>query len=121
MSKCDINDLIREEGVDSIRAAVAERIASNGHDADAESPIEAEAKDIEAEVKRLSELSSLDYERIRQAEAQRLGMRVSALDRAIEERRKKADEQTKKNQFAEDIEPWPEPVDGPSFSMTFRA
>ena len=44
--------------------------------------------DLSLEVARLAGLSALDYERIRESEAQRLRVRMSALDRIIAEARR---------------------------------
>jgi putative DNA primase/helicase len=81
---------------------------TNGHAyAGSESEI-----DLSLEVARLARLSALDYERIRESEAQRLRVRMSALDRIIAEARKTDSRYAQKSYSLNDIEPWPDPVDG---------
>jgi putative DNA primase/helicase len=65
---------------------------------------------------RLAAMPPLEYERIREAEAKRLGLpRISALDKLVEERRaanpRNDSLQGEAVSFPE-IEPWPEPVNG---------
>lgn len=68
--------------------------------------------DLDDEVKRLAKLKILDYERIREAEAQRLGIkRVSALDDAVKRKRGELASSKPEACFAL-REPWVEPVDG---------
>ncbi len=68
----------------------------------------------EREYKRLAGLSTVDYEREREAAAEALGMRVSALDREVNRVREK--DETKVGQgralALPEPTPWPEPVDG---------
>jgi putative DNA primase/helicase len=59
-------------------------------------------------IARLAALSTLDYDRCREAEAARLGVRVSALDKAVAGARQSDTEPTVN--FVE-IVPWPDPVD----------
>lgn len=61
-------------------------------------------------VQRLAELSPLDYERQREAEAKRLGVRVSALDAAVAELRD--GENTRTMMLFKAVKPWAEQVDG---------
>lgn len=58
-------------------------------------------------LKRLAVLPILDYDRARDEEAEKLGVSVSALDKAVNQRRKKTGETT---EVLPDIEPWPHPV-----------
>jgi len=71
--------------------------------------------DVEREIDRLAKLSPIDYERVRAAEAKRLGVRTTALDAEVEKRRKAGvdnpDRQGRVIELAEP-EPWPDPVDG---------
>ncbi len=70
-----------------------------------------------AEVERLAKLFPIEYDRVRIAEAEALGVRVTTLDAEVEKERMsidsagKADIQGEPVLFAE-IEPWPDPVDG---------
>ena len=71
-------------------------------------------RDLDAELERLAKLKILDYERIRNAEAQRLGIkRVSALDEAIRQKRAELAASSKpQGDLDQLVEPWPEPVNG---------
>jgi len=62
------------------------------------------------EIERLALLDSFEYERRREAEAKRLGVRVSVLDDEVRKRRK--DEKKETAGFLEEPEPWHAPVDG---------
>jgi putative DNA primase/helicase len=76
---------------------------------------QAETVDDEAEIRRLSKLSTLEYDRARSAAAERLGCRVSALDSEV--RRLRGDDhgdtcgQGRAITF-ETVEPWPSEVNG---------
>ncbi|MFK7945452.1 MAG: DUF3631 domain-containing protein [Paracoccaceae bacterium] len=78
--------------------------------------------DAEAAAKRLAELTELEYESVREAEAKALGVRVSALDDAVKRYRKRSGEAEAAPFSA--VEPWPDPVQGSalldSFVETFR-
>ena len=64
------------------------------------------------DVFKLAELPPLDYDRVREAEAERLGVRVSTLDKEVSRvRREHQDARGKTGMFPEVI-PWPDPVDG---------
>lgn len=66
--------------------------------------------DAEARIRHLAKLTLVDYERCREAEAKKLGVRVSVLDTAIQKLRSDADDDTA-DPF-EDVEPAAEQVDG---------
>jgi hypothetical protein len=66
----------REELVENVKRVADKYIAPDG------SPV--------AEIERLAKLSSFDYERERKAAAAKLGIRVGALERAVEQKRKKS-------------------------------
>jgi putative DNA primase/helicase len=82
-------------------------------------PLPCGAVDDGAEIARLAALPLLAYEREREAAAERLGCRVSSLDKLVEAGRRddRAGDTTstagrgRRIEIA-DIEPWPEPVDG---------
>jgi putative DNA primase/helicase len=67
----------------------------------------------DTEIKRLAESSRLQYEKERKSASERLGVRASILDRLVEAARK---EQSSLDQgssvVVEDVEPWPDPIDG---------
>ena len=66
--------------------------------------------DIRARIQHLASLDTLDYECCRQEEAGALNLRVSVLDEEVRKLRSVSDE-PRKDVF-EDMEPWPDPVDG---------
>lgn len=61
---------------------------------------------------RLSILPPLEYEQVREKEAERLGVRVSVLDAEVTSARRKTTEITNKMQIFPTVELWSEPVDG---------
>lgn len=63
-------------------------------------------------VKRLASLDCLEYERLRDTEAQRLGVRVGVLDREVGKARLSAMDEGGKATIFPAVEAWPEPVDG---------
>lgn len=76
------------------------------------------AKDMETRMAELAKMTPLDYERVREAEAKALGVRVSILDREVEARRPKSEDETAEP--FEDVEPWPEAVDGAALAEEIR-
>ena len=65
-----------------------------------------------SDIERLAALSPLEYERVREEEAKKMGARVSILDKAVEKERKgKAEERGMAAMFS-DIDPWPYPING---------
>jgi putative DNA primase/helicase len=70
--------------------------------------------DLKAEVDRLANMDALEYELVRKAEAERLGLRASILDQAVAKRRAELfpPEPEGLSGFGEPLEPWPHPVDG---------
>lgn len=65
-----------------------------------------------ADIERLAALSAFEYERIRESEAKRFKVRVSVLDKAVEERRKEITTQNGSSGMFPAVELWPDPVDG---------
>lgn len=63
-------------------------------------------------VERLAGLSPFEYDRAREAEARRLGVRVGTLDAEVRRLRGDADPDAGGTATLDDIEPWPDPVDG---------
>jgi len=72
-------------------------------------PDQTEVESLDDASDRLAALSPLEYDRVRQAEAKALGVRISTLDAAVTEIRKT--EQEQRSMFAV-VEPWPDHVDG---------
>ena len=78
---------------------------------------------LEIEVRRLAALPSLEYELERNKAAKGLGIRVTALDELVTERRPEGDDQGAQGRplsFPK-IEPWPEPVNGAAMLHELRA
>ena len=61
-------------------------------------------------VSRLAALHPLEYEKVREAEAQRLGVRVGALDKEVSIARKSKQDDGGKLAMFPTVEPWPESV-----------
>lgn len=78
-----------------------------------ESPLFADVEPETHTIKRLAELSPLEYERARSTEAAAMGVRVGALDRLIdaEQKRSRPAEDVDNSGLVGDVEPWPETVD----------
>ena len=76
-------------------------------------PVKAESAD-DATIARLAALPVLEYERVREAEAEKLGCRQSVLDQLVEARRPKQSSDGLQGTVVKlpDVEPWAEPVDG---------
>jgi putative DNA primase/helicase len=94
----DFNDLHQIEGLDAVRRCF------EGAD-----EIQSEV-DLDTEIDRLARLKALDYERVREADAKRLGVRVSVLDEARKERQRETENKTGAEALVGDVEPWPEAV-----------
>ncbi|WP_247535386.1 DUF3631 domain-containing protein [Ralstonia pseudosolanacearum] len=64
----------------------------------------------EQAIARLAALTPMEYDRVRKAEAKRMGVQFGTLDRLV----KKARGEAASEEAApfEDVEPWPDPVDG---------
>jgi putative DNA primase/helicase len=71
------------------------------------------AVNINEELQRLSKLNPIEYDRVREEEAKRLGVRVSVLDKEVSRARESSGEPLKGRALEFYIpEPWNEPVDG---------
>lgn len=69
--------------------------------------------DPKAEIARLAKLDALEYEQEREAVAETLGVRISILDSEVKKARAEAEATGAAGAFDfEDLEPWPEPVNG---------
>lgn len=75
--------------------------------------IEASPETLEKAASRLAALPPLEYDRVRKVEAMCLGIRVSTLDKTVENARGKLETgDSGAANFLSDPEPWHEPVDG---------
>lgn len=97
----DFNDLQCLEGLEVVKAQLlAVPATETPHD------------DLALVVARLAALPTLDYEKVREAEAERLGVRVSALDKEVEATRKGVQSASGGISMFPTVELWPHPVDG---------
>ncbi len=104
--KADFWDLWHEQGSDAVRGAIA---AATPIDAAVEAATdESGPEDPEAMIHYLAGLSAIEYEQKRRAVADALGVRASALDRAVKEAGRGQNDN--RPPFDEPA-PWPEPVD----------
>jgi putative DNA primase/helicase len=106
----DVNDTLRNEGPEGVRARHDEAHKTNGANGHQQS-----AED--AEIERLARLSAIQYEHERKEAAERLGVRAAVLDKLVEAERAKSGngDDGKKQGHAISLpepEPWPEPVAG---------
>lgn len=74
-------------------------------------PTVSEGESTQSVVGRLAELSVLEYDQIRNAEADRLGVRVGTLDEAVGDERRRREEGSAMRTMFPVVEPWPNPVD----------
>lgn len=99
--------------VADLESAAAEALNGNRHDKEFQ-PTDDAAADrrlIDRDtIDRLAALNILEYDRTREAEAERLGVRVGALDRAVAAARGALSDGAGRAFKLEDPEPWPEPV-----------
>jgi len=104
----DFNDLAAQRGKEAVKRAIAsaaapEMLAGNC------TPISESLFDA---VARLAGLRSLEYEKIRDAEAERLGVRVGALDKEVSIARRAQQADGGKAAMFPTVELWHEPVEG---------
>lgn len=74
----------------------------------------------EARIAELATMTALDYELCREAEAKALKMRVSVLDRMVDERRPQDEDSGRTDPF-EAVEPWHDPVGGADLLAALQA
>lgn len=75
--------------------------------------VEEEPEDeFQTKIEELSLMSEIQYERVREAEAEQLDIRVSALDKEVKKARAGQTADQKKLINFTDVEPWPNEVDG---------
>ena len=97
------NDAHGRCGSDVVKAAFGSAVAR--------APVEKPSD--EAVLKRLADLPSVDYERVRKDEAGKLGIRVATLDAEMAKQRQTEPEETSCGSFnLPDPEPWHDAVDG---------
>ncbi|MBA2408336.1 MAG: hypothetical protein H0V62_00650, partial [Gammaproteobacteria bacterium] len=85
----DFNDLAQQCGLEAVRTCIA-NAKPPAKDQDQDQPSANNALDSDA-FKRLAALPPLEYDRCRQAEAERLGVRVGTLDAEVTRLRPQSD------------------------------
>jgi putative DNA primase/helicase len=108
----DFNDLHQAEGLEAVKHQIED--AQKTPDAMSEKPGQGDNKSFDVAQKTVEYLASLSpfmYEQQRQSMADKLGVRVSILDREVEKIRR-ANSPDKSKNLVEDLEPWPEAVTG---------
>ncbi len=94
----DHNDLHQTQGAEAVRESINAATIPN-------------ASELEA-IHRLAALPALEYDRLREAEAVKLGVRVATLDKEVGAFRKIRTEEIGIAAMLPDIEPWPDAVGG---------
>ena len=104
--KADFWDLWHEQGPEAVQGAIENaQTVSSQQDATESEP---RGDDPEAMVRYLASLPAIEYEQKRKAVAEALGVRASALDKAVKEAGKGKEE----NDLPfDEPEPWPDPVE----------
>jgi putative DNA primase/helicase len=110
----DFNDMHRLQGLEAVAECIRRQVESGGDHATSD------AEDLDVTVRRLAELSPIEYDRVRQVEADALGVRVATLDLEVEKLRRtlnaggaqQGSEGSGEAVLFPELEPWTEPVDG---------
>ncbi|WP_232071136.1 DUF3631 domain-containing protein [Paraburkholderia pallida] len=115
-AQTDFNDMHAVRGVNAVKAAIDAVLAAvppvSGQHASSESTTDANAPtetDDEA-IARLAVLSPMQFDRVSKAEAKRLGVKLSTLEKMVKEARGEADSDDAP--LFDEIEPWHEAVEG---------
>ncbi len=84
--------------------------------------LDADAESLKA-VERLAKLSPMEYDKVRDAEAEKLGIRVSTLDAEVKKARGATGDDNAQGQAVDlaEPDPWPHPVDGVNLLDEVRA
>jgi putative DNA primase/helicase len=123
----DFNDLHNLRGLEAVRACVeaakavgeAVEVVADAAQPLLPNPMIGELSDVSRSVAELAALSRIDYDRVREAEAKRLKVRVSTLDSEVEKLRP-AKSDGKVGMFPA-VEAWPVPVEGAALLDDVRA
>lgn len=89
--RTDFNDLAASEGIDCVRVIVQEAIAKTADDDD------------DGTIRRMASLSEIEYEKCRKAEAEKMGIRATVLDKLVQSNRRES--QSAVSDF-NDVAPW---------------
>jgi putative DNA primase/helicase len=100
----DFNDLMRLEGLKAVRKQLARA-----------SKPKLKPETTASIIKRLAALPTVDYDRVRKAKAERLGVRVTTLDKQVAQQRKaQTDTSAGQGVMFDEVAPWSKEVDGAS-------
>lgn len=116
----DFNDLAKLATPEAVRACIESAAAPTPSpipETPTETATDSHIDPLTSAVARLAKLSPLQYDKVRKDEAKALGVRPGTLDAAIKGARK---EESTESDF-EEVEPWPEPVDGAALLTTIAA
>jgi len=117
-SGTDWNDFSSIHGLDTVRNEIESQLQVVQNP---ETCVDVKAESQADTVRRLAELSPLEYDRVRAPEAKTLGVRASTLDAEVKAARKEAHSD---DDIFPEVEPWPEAVDGcallDEIASTFR-
>ena len=108
----DLNDMAAPHGLEAVKQAIASpSVSARAEHQPGGGDVLA---DDQATIARLAALPLLDYDRVRKAEAQKLGVRVETLDRQVDAARGAADADPDADESVlfPELEHWPNPVDG---------
>jgi putative DNA primase/helicase len=113
MSETDFNDLHRVQGLDAVKRCL--ETAKSPDEITVSQPIASAAdpqntrNGADERILQLSQLSAVDYDRIRDAEAKSLRIRITTLDRLV--RQARSDHEQSDGMDFDKVEPWGEPID----------
>jgi putative DNA primase/helicase len=109
----DFNDMAKLRGLEAVKSAIARwtRPDDQTPQHDVESPPACNFEGLPDAVKRLAGLHSLEYEKVREREADALGVRVSALDKEVVLVRRALQEEGGKAVMFPIVTGWDEPVE----------
>lgn len=97
-------DLNKDDDADDVQAFLKDTIE--------QLPPQEKADPLDNDILRLANLTELQYEQTRIAEAEQLGIRASVLDKLVKAKRKEIAENKQKNDFFDHVEAWHTPVNG---------
>lgn len=101
---------------------LVERARQQSVEQSSERPETLPEESLEATVERLAKLKPLDYDRARKVEAKRLGVRPATLDTEVKKARSgSTTEEGDPPPLADEVESWPDPVDGAELAGEIRA
>lgn len=85
----DFNDMYQHRGLEALAECIRRQVESRAGQDKGGGHATGDAEDLETTVRRLAGLSPIEYDRVRQADADALGVRVSTLDAEVEKLRRK--------------------------------